>query len=1010
MVASLKSLSTRISVPEGYQEIPLEWNDGTGDKLYVYINPNLTSQPVYIGSDENKLITDRQRVIQFTTTNNNSDNTLKSTASLTVIQSESVVTMDKNELYYSLNSGAEVLLATFSNTSPFEAVYPGTLPIGSSVSFKVYTYVTINGEQQKIQRSFNKSYTATRLNPSGVNLSNSVSGGILTATYTNPGSVTSVVGTQFTELTIDSMETESGYFLPGISNNSISIAGEQNIAVTTLSNLQVEYDPLVVSASGETLYPDASFEIETVYTSGWSSPSTTITYQDNPYAFTIVDSTLDDLASFSNCDLTIGMADTVYASNKERARFKIRTNWEGVSQLTSSEIAVYQGPNVPESIVSLNQNQSKLSWMVPYPEGDTEVIWFDNTAGSTLELPLPASGVSNMGFYDVNLNFNIKLTSGVSANFVLSSSAGSGFYTWTAGSGAPTVEDFSGVFDKWVLNLFRSFGSAAVPSTLITVASKGTTISDETTLGTLVLQMYNTEKSTVDWTYSNQITVKQDPNKFTTTSISNVEVEYPEIPATGGTIEPTVFNVTLSGTYDSGSTANSITVDLTEDDTYLTELDTIGGMSHCSVKMYENYGVRMFLDEIISSDPDEGDINTSGLHTSTFDSFYFVYPPSATDSPRRVYCKATSFAQDDIGIDFYHKTNDEELYYIYAKTRRAPNRYYVTSYSNVDFSSVFDEVSMPARGGDITQQIVDGFTCTVSGQFESGFSNSINLVGNKPSSSVITPVNEDGTMFSIYSFLLTPTIPSDDYTGYRVSTNILGGIKASTLTNTEKDASVNFINNISQVGLIISHTDETSTILSDIGNLVIVDQPNVPMAWEENVRHNYTDKNIPFIFYLNRLTGVYNLGVNAIQYNMVSFEWYYDFSDNICNLHIINVPKTGADIYFGVYDKVTGFMNSGYAYNQSSLLSGANLQSPTDIALVISNSALTLGSSSIEFGTSTSSYYKMDVNKLTIAANNTGSPRHFGTSDDSPGTNFYNNSSGTVGRGTVFTIYIEQLG
>lgn len=1005
MTSSLNSASSRISVPEGYTEIPLDWNDGTGDKLYVYINPNLTSQPIYIGSDENNKITDRQRVIQFTTTNSNSGSTLNSTAELTVIQSESVVSADTNELYYSIDDGVETLLTQFSNSEPFDTNLISLVGIGSSVSFKVYTLVTINGEQQKIQRNINNTYNSNRGNFDRA-LSVKVSNGVLTVSHPNPMAVTGTFGVQITNISIDSLTTDEGYLLPQIANNELLVTGAPNMVQWKLSNLQVEYDPLILQASGETLIPNISFQATSTYSSGFSQEPVTYTYQQYPYLFDVIDSTLSSNASFDDCNVVVSEATTVYSSNKEVARFKVTTQFTEIplmgGQLTSEEIVVYQSPNIPESIVNLNVSLSTLSWMVPYSEGNMEVFWFNKGSAVASELSLPAGGVTNLNFYEVYLNFDITLSSGLTTSFILSKEGGSELHRWIPDVGAPTIEDLT-VFHKWSLNLMRSFGSAAVPSTLLTVASKGTTVSDETTLGTILLQMYNTDDDTTDWRFSNSLTVTQEANSFLPTTLVDSNIEYPDVPATGGTINPSKVSLRIEGSFTSGSSSS---VDI--------EVPSNNLNGTINQHLVTRYNLSVSVNELVSANEWE---ELSGEYSS----FPVLSYPSCEPDDMTQYLSATRFLQDQTSWVIRVANTGTILGYTDScDIYRSPNRFIITKVDEVNFLKAFSNHTMPAIGGDLTQDIISEFAFTVTGYFEEMGSSShtqVEIYSNTGMDYTYTLVN-GSELFPLSKYTLNLRTLSDDYDSYRTSTSISEGIIGANLKTTSKEADVNFLNpgsiQLSLPVLVDNDPDSviclsTQVLESSLSEVNIGSSQSV-LAWGENTSHNYSDTNVPILYYqpapgvsAYMQPGLGRAGANPPQDNF-DFNFTYRLSSSsIGYITITDFPASGGSFVFRLYNAIRNLFNTLYVSNWNAALDKEDAEDNNNLALVTTSSNFSLDFVTKSIGFADGSYTMDTIPQVTIESNTTGKSRSITV-------NIYNNNNTNAGRGSVIVFDITQLG
>lgn len=1005
MTSSLNSASSRISVPEGYTEIPLDWNDGTGDKLYVYINPNLTSQPIYIGSDENTKITDRQRVIQFTTTNSNSGSTLNSTAELTVIQSETVVSVDTNELYYSIDGGTEKLLTKFSNSEPFDINLPSSVGIGSSVSFKVYTLVTINGEPQYIQRYINNTYNSNKGNFDRA-LSVKVSHGVLTVSHTNPMAVTGTFGVQITNISIDSFTTDEGYLLPQIVNNELLVAGAPNMVQWRLSNLQVEYDPLILQASGETLTPNISFQATATYSSGFSQEPVTYTYQQYPYLFDVIDSTLSSNASFDDCNVVVSKATTVYGSNKEVARFKVTTQFTEIplmgGQLTSEEIVVYQGPNIPESIVNLNLSLSTLSWMVPYSDGNTEVFWFNKSDVVASELPLPAGGVTNLDFHEVYLNFDITLSSGLTTSFILSKEGDSELYRWIPDVGAPTIEDLT-VFDKWALNFMRSFGSSGVPSTLLTVASKGTTVSDETTVGTILLQMHNIDDSTTDWTFSNHLTVTQEANSFLPTTLVNSNIEYPDVPAKGGTINPSKVSLRIEGSFTSGSSS-------------LVDIDVPSNNLNGTINQYlvTRYNLSVSVDELVSANEWE---ELSGKYSP----FPVLSYPSCEPDDTTQYLSATRFMQDQTSWVIRVANTGTVLGYTDScDIYRAPNRFVITKVDSVYFLEAFSNRTMPAIGGDITQDILKQFTLSVTGYFEENPNTSIpmDIFLNNAMDYPYTLVNGSSELFPLSKYTLNTRTLSDNYNSYRTSTSISEGIIGANLKTTSKEADVNFIDPGSiQLSLPILSDNDTSSVICAANSAVVASMSDVNiggnqvvLAWGENTSHNYSDTNVPILYYQPApgVSAYMQPGLGRVNGNPPQDNFDFNFtyrlnSSSIGYITITDFPAEGGSFVFRLYNAIRNLYNTLYVGNWNAALDKEDAEDNNNLALVTTSSNFSLDFVTRSIGFADGSYTMDTIPQVTIEPNTTGKSRSITV-------NIYNNNNTNAGRGSVITLDITQLG
>ena len=671
-------------------------------------------------------------------------------------------------------------------------------------------------------------------------------------------------------------------------------------------------------------------------------------------------------------------------------------------QLTSEEIVVYQGPNIPESIVNLNVSLSTLSWMVPYSEGNTEVFWFNKGSAVASELSLPAGGVTNLNFYEVYLNFDITLSSGLTTSFILSKEGDSELYRWIPDVGAPKIEDLT-VFHKWSLNLMRSFGSAEVPSTLLTVASKGTTVSDETTLGTILLQMYNTDDDTTDWRFSNSLTVTQEANSFLPTTLVDSNIEYPDVPATGGTINPSKVSLRIEGSFTSGSSSS---VDI--------EVPSNNLNGTINQHLVTRYNLSVSVNELVSANEWE---ELSGEYSP----FPVLIYPSCEPDDMTQYLSATRFLQDQTSWVIRAANTGTILGYTDScDIYRSPNRFIITKVDEVNFLKAFSNHTMPAIGGDLTQDIISEFAFTVTGYFEEMGSSShtqVEIYSNTGMDYTYTLVN-GSELFPLSKYTLNLRTLSDDYDSYRTSTSISEGIIGANLKTTSKEADVNFINpgsiQLSLPVLVDNDPDSviclsTQVLESSLSEVNIGSSQSV-LAWGENTSHIYSDTNVPILYYqpapgvsAYMQPGLGRAGANPPQDNF-DFNFTYRLnSSSIGYITITDFPASGGSFVFRLYNAIRNLFNTLYVSNWNAALDKEDAEDNNNLALVTTSSNFSLDFVTKSIGFADGSYTMDTIPQVTIEPNTTGKSRSITV-------NIYNNNNTNAGRGSVIIFDITQLG
>ena len=732
---TLSNKSSRISTPEGYQEIPLGWGDG--ENIYVYMNPDLPSQPVYIGSDKNYKSTQRSKTIAFET---NNPNGATSVANLNIIQAATVV---NSITYHAEFTQEDQVTSQEVNTTSNNKELPlttGTTPI----ILRIYAIANINdGEEIK---------TYLPLGPLGSILSNpdnNIQITILVSDNTkaeirvkSPGAGSSdILNTNIP--TWKTLMSPLDVYAPQMNFPFIFTQAENSYEVS-YQNFQVKInnetasDTYRVPLKGAQLNYVASYEEVRTYATG---SITTVTHNstNNPEEFNIQwtprpdSGASPDRVSLEGFTLDVTEKHEITAGVTTLGSITIDPLIKdtGISVFTGDVTQERNWIHIIANIIDVGEHSSFLWFYHDISEASEpgkEIIVEDLVGGRYNSLTVPAKGLTDQSCFSASLYLNARLESGriTIIQVVKSTNDNTTNQHWyevdlTTGNIIDTLnvgplmflflEDVQGED-----SITNTGGSVFSNGMGIEIPNLGSTLQvNDRIMGSVSLKINDRIKATQ---YSlSTIDITQEKNVFKATKVNSFDYTYPNIPAKGGTIYFDEFILSMDGTWTSGATQT--------------------GLIFSDIKnaknsyLLPNYGIKMHLDEFV----DESNISPDDIPEDIISSMisYLIPPSTAVDDdtmaityPKRsvgskrivssqVYKVASLsiYIQDSLGNNLYiDGTTNINL---------APNRVRVIDIADIHWLDSWNvgNYFMPAIGMDITEQIMLSMSCNLQVTFDS---------------------------------------------------------------------------------------------------------------------------------------------------------------------------------------------------------------------------------------------------------------------------------------------------
>ena len=729
---TLSNKSSRISTPEGYQEIPLGWGDG--ENIYVYMNPDLPSQPVYIGSDKNYKSTQRSKTIAFET---NNESGATSVANLNIIQAATVV--NSITYYAEFTKGEEVtsqeLNTTYTNSKELPLT-TGDTPI----ILRVYAIADINdGEEIKTYLQLNLITSALGSNISVARSSNDVTKAEITVKSPASGSSDSLyviiptLETPMSPLDVDAPQMRFPLML--IQAENTYEVSYQNFQVKI--NNETASDKYRVPLKGAQLNYVASYEEVRTYATG-SITKVTHNSTNNPEKFDIQWTPNPDSGASSDRVSLDGF--TLDVTEKHEITAGVTTLGSitidplikdtGISVFTGDVTQERNWINIIVNIIDVGEHSSFLWFYHDISEASEpgkEIIVEGLSGGRSSSLTVPAKGLTDKSCFSASLYLNARLESGrITIIQVVKSSNDTINQHWyevdlTTGDVIDTLnvgalmflvlEDVQGED-----SITNTGGSVFSNGMGIEIPSLGTTLQPNNRLmGSVSLNINDRIKATKH--SISTIDITQEKNVFKATKVDSFDYTYPNIPAKGGTIYLDEFILSMDGTWTSGETQ--------------TGLIFSDRKNAKNSYLIPNYGIKMHLDEFVDESNISPDVIPSDIISSMID--YLIPPSSSVDDdtmaityPKRsvgnkriissqVYKVATLsiYIQDSLGNNLYiDGTTDISL---------DPNRVRVIDIADIHWLDSWNvgNYFMPAIGMDITEQIMLSMSCSLQVTFDS---------------------------------------------------------------------------------------------------------------------------------------------------------------------------------------------------------------------------------------------------------------------------------------------------
>lgn len=731
---TLSNKSSRISAPEGYQEIPLGWGDG--ENIYVYMNPDLPSQPVYIGSDKNYKSTQRSKTIAFETNNTNG---ATSVANLNIIQAATVV--NSITYYAEFTQGDQVTSQELNTTSNSKEL---PLTTGDTpIILRVYAIANINdGEEIK---------TYLPLGPLGIMLSNPYNNIQITINISDKTKAEITVkspasgSSDSLYITIPTLETPMSPLdvdAPQM-RFPLTLIQAENTYEVSYQNFQVKINNETASNTyrvplkGAQLNYVASYEEVRTYATG-SITRVTHSSTNNPEEFDIQWTPRPDSGASSDRVNLDGF--TLNVTEKHEITVGVTTLGSitidplirdtGISVFTGDVTQERNWINIIVNIIDVGKHSSFLWFYHDISEASEpgkEIIVEGLSGGRSSSLTVPAKGLTDQSCFSASLYLNVRLESGrITIIQVVKSTNDTVNQHWyevdlTTGDVIDTLnvgalmflvlEDVQGED-----NITNTGGSVFSNGMGIEIPSLGTTLQPNNRLmGSVSLKINDRIKATK---YSiSTIDITQEKNVFKATKVNSFDYTYPNIPAKGGTIYFDKFILSMDGTWTSGETQ--------------TGLIFSDRKNAKNSYLLPNYSIKMHLDEFVDESNISPDVIPIDVIFSMID--YLIPPSSSVDDdtmaityPKRsvgnkrivssqVYKVATLsiYIQDSLGNNLYiDGTTDISI---------DPNRVRVIDIADIHWLDSWNTGNyfMPAIGMDITEQIMLSMSCSLQVTFDS---------------------------------------------------------------------------------------------------------------------------------------------------------------------------------------------------------------------------------------------------------------------------------------------------
>lgn len=1066
---TLSNKSSRISAPEGYQEIPLGWGDG--ENIYVYMNPDLPSQPIYIGSDKNYKSTERSKTIAFETNNTNG---ATSVANLNIIQAATVV--NSITYYAEFTQGEQVTSQKVNITSNNKSL---PLTTGDTpIILRIYAIANINdGEEIK---------TYLHLGMIPKYLDNNIQ--ITTTTSDNTKAEITVKSpasgsSDSLNVTIPTLETHMSPLdvdAPSM-NYPFTFTQAENTYEVSYQNFQVKInnetasDTYLVPLKGAHLNYVASYEEVRTYATG---SITTVTHNstDNPEEFDIQwipnpnSGASSDRVSLNGFTLDVTEKHEITVSTTTLGSITIDPliSDTGISVFTGDVTQERNWIHIIANIIDVGEHSSILGFYHDISEASEpgkEIIVEGLVGGKSSSLTVPAKGLTDQSCFSAILYLNARLESGriTVIQVVKSPNDNTTNQHWyevdlTTGDIIDTLNVGSFIFlfleDVQGEDSITNTGGSVFSNGMgIEIPSLGNTLqSNNRLLGSVSLKINDRIKATQ---YGlSTIDITQEKNVFKATKVDSFDYTYPNIPAKGGTIYFDEFILSMDGTWTSGATQT--------------------GLVFSDIKnaknsyLLPNYGIKMYLDEFVDESNITPDVIPSSIISSMID--YLIPPSSSVDDdtmaityPKRsvgmkriissqTYKVATLsiYIQDSLGNNLYiDGTTNISL---------APNRIRVINIIDRHFLDSWNTKNyfMPAIGMDITEQVMMNMSCSLQVTFDSEENLDIsvmglNVLGNvvdgtnafinldctedpnvhyesakiPPEYWIITPGNSLSTPSGI---LHQHRSPLDDYV---ISNSIAEGFKGKNLFTVDKGDDTTFNANYYPDGLflapgiralelripaessgklIVSHDDTFITTTDDLGIQDSWDKYiNIP--WQANSSTSYNSRNC----------------LVPVQYNPVRRFWLYGFTP----FHEGSVANPNAqyfDYKFYIIKSTGQYTLKFIMPKEGGTIVLLDFSAIT--GLYESGSVIKIDTDYQEVGNSFDFLNASEVPELTITTdipnilsgmesafaikvepNTTGLYRQIGYNQGNYKTvRMYNNNNSDIGRGTVISIQIDQEG
>lgn len=1060
---NISNKSSRITPPEGYTEIPIEWGDG--EKLYVYINPNETSQTVYIGSDKNYKSTERSKVITFET---NNESGATSRANLNVIQAATSVNTVRYFWEYNLNG--EITSQEIENSNTINL--PMSTSSGDNLTLKIYAQATIN-EREEIRTYL--PLTIVSQSPTSSKIHVSVQDTeTLKITVDDPQDQTS----DTINLTINGGENGNYYWdklgisigLLRIPFNFIQAANEstgfniQNFVVNLDNDDYEDNFSLVTSRMGSTLSYSASYDLVTTYDSGYIK-TTHYDSKTNPEYFDISfekDSSAPNI-SWSNTNISIPKktnitwGETLLGILKFTATPQDANNVTKLLQITLSQqtnkftINSYYSGFANKQIVfanksnnktlpnlEINENQGMLNMAA---SGGTysikqATIPFNVTTevGDSLKLAFIISNYTELSWGVISGSLSGSTLNNIPIEINITDMQGEG--SVTGGGGSVTINSITAL----------SLGSKLYPQ------GKG--------LGTINLYMVDTETPNDEFYHLATVDIEYEPNVLKTTSVKSFNYTYPELPAQGhNSLSFDEFSLIVDGTWTSGESSTNLDV---------LESSSAGLSSMRNTFLLPNFGIQMFYDELVPN------YHYDGIPEDMIDGIQELLMPAVDRGDtfnltvnKRVYENKPLITKGieemfDITIGIKNANGDIIFNDSWTSLSLSPNRIFVDTYSDLHWIDSWNTEGaiMYATGGDVTKQVMKSMSVLLQVAFESSGNPGVTTAGLTLMGSTLDGTNAfinldcmvdsnqkyDQVEIPLSWWSVTkgtyPNTPGNPFMSHKnpldsyiESTDIANGFKAKNLkTTTKTDDSTSFniyypeglliVGGIRAISLkipLMNNPDNSSVVGSLLTELTITDDMGIQdrwdkylnIPWQANTSKSWSDKNCLMPTYYNPISKMWLSGFtykNVDKANIESFPYKVYISKTLMGnpknrpyaLKIV-MPKEGGTIYLLDFTKVSSLYQSTFldVYLDSSSEEVGNSFAWLNPSEQPDLSIIKTGGPSAN----------KSAFGIVVPANTSGSYKKYGYTINSGTTiRLVNNNDSNIGHGTVVEIQIEQEG